>query len=176
MGIVYAEIKKKTKYISLTFLIKCFATIVELLIPLLLSYIIDDVIERENIWEIILYGSLMLIATFLAFMSNVVANRMSSKSSTQITKEVRRQLYYKVSYLSEKQVDDVTIPTLVSRLTTDTYNVHQVIGMIQRAGVRGPIMLVGGIFVTLAISPMLALILLVTLPFITGISILASKK
>ncbi len=176
MGIVYAEIKKKSKYIAWTFVIKCFATIVELIIPLLLSYIIDDVIERGNIWEIIFYGSLMLVATFFAFMSNVIANRMSSRSSTQITKEVRKQLYYKVSYLSEKQVDDVTIPTLVSRLTTDTYNVHQVIGMIQRAGVRGPIMLVGGIFVTLAISPMLALILLVTLPFITAVSIIASKK
>lgn len=176
MGIVYAEIKKKSKYIALTFVIKCFATIVELLIPLLLSYIIDDVIERENIWEIIFFGFLMLVATFFAFMSNVIANRMSSRSSTQITKEVRKQLYYKVSYLSEKQVDDVTIPTLVSRLTTDTYNVHQVIGMIQRAGVRGPIMLVGGIFVTLVISPMLTIILLVTLPFIAAISIIASKK
>ena len=176
MGIVYAEIKKKSKYIALTFVIKCFATIVELLIPLLLSYIIDDVIERENIWEIIFFGFLMLVATFFAFMSNVIANRMSSRSSTQITKEVRKQLYYKVSYLSEKQVDDVTIPTLVSRLTTDTYNVHQVIGMIQRAGVRGPIMLVGGIFVTLVISPMFTIILLVTLPFIAAISIIASKK
>lgn len=176
MGIVYAEIKKKSKYIALTFVIKCFATIVELLIPLLLSYIIDDIIERENIWEIIFFGFLMLVATFFAFMSNVIANRMSSRSSTQITKEVRKQLYYKVSYLSEKQVDDVTIPTLVSRLTTDTYNVHQVIGMIQRAGVRGPIMLVGGIFVTLVISPMLTIILLVTLPFIAAISIIASKK
>ena len=176
MGIVYAEIKKKSKYIALTFVIKCFATIVELLIPLLLSYIIDDVIERENIWEIIFFGFLMLVATFFAFMSNVIANRMSSRSSTQITKEVRKQLYYKVSYLSEIQVDDVTIPTLVSRLTTDTYNVHQVIGMIQRAGVRGPIMLVGGIFVTLVISPMLTIILLVTLPFIAAISIIASKK
>ena len=176
MGIVYAEIKKKSKYIALTFVIKCFATIVELLIPLLLSYIIDDVIERENIWEIIFFGFLMLVATFFAFMANVIANRMSSRSSTQITKEVRKQLYYKVSYLSEKQVDDVTIPTLVSRLTTDTYNVHQVIGMIQRAGVRGPIMLVGGIFVTLVISPMLTIILLVTLPFIAAISIIASKK
>ena len=176
MGIVYTEIKKKSKYITFTFIIKCFATIVELIIPLLLSYIIDDVIERENIWEIIFYGCLMLLATFLAFISNVIANRMSSRSSTEITKEVRKQLYYKVTYLSEKQVDDVTIPTLVSRLTTDTYNVHQVIGMIQRAGVRGPIMLVGGIFVTLVISPMLALILLIALPFITAVSIIASKK
>ena len=176
MGIVYTEIKKKSKYITFTFIIKCFATIVELIIPLLLSYIIDDVIERENIWEIIFYGCLMLLATFLAFISNVIANRMSSRSSTEITKEVRKQLYYKVTYLSEKQVDDVTIPTLVSRLTTDTYNVHQVIGMIQRAGVRGPIMLVGGIFVTLVISPMLTLILLIALPFITAVSIIASKK
>ena len=176
MNLVYSEIGKKKKYITVTLIIKTFATLTELFIPLLLTYLIDNIIPKENIVEIILYGCLMLFATILTFVGNVVANRMSSRSSTLITKEVRKQLFYKVQYLSSKQVDEVTIPTLVTRLTTDTYNVHQVIGMVQRAGVRAPILVVGGIIITLIISPILSLILVLLLPFIVFIALRTSKK
>ena len=176
MNLVYSEIGKKKKYITVTLIIKTFATLTELFIPLLLTYLIDNIIPKQNIVEIILYGCLMLFATILTFIGNVVANRMSSRSSTLITKEVRKQMFYKVQYLSSKQVDDVTIPTLVTRLTTDTYNVHQVIGMVQRAGVRAPILVVGGIIITLIISPILSLILVLLLPFIVFIALRTSKK
>ena len=176
MNLVYSEIGKKKKYITITLIIKTFATLTELFIPLLLTYLIDNIIPKENILEIVLYGCLMLFATILTFVGNVVANRMSSRSSTLITKEVRKQMFYKVQYLSSKQVDEVTIPTLVTRLTTDTYNVHQVIGMVQRAGVRAPILVVGGIIITLIISPILSLILVLLLPFIVFIALRTSKK
>lgn len=176
MNLVYSEIGKKKKYITITLIIKTFATLTELFIPLLLTYLIDNIIPKENILEIVLYGCLMLFATILTFVGNVAANRMSSRSSTLITKEVRKQMFYKVQYLSSKQVDEVTIPTLVTRLTTDTYNVHQVIGMVQRAGVRAPILVVGGIIITLIISPILSLILVLLLPFIVFIALRTSKK
>ena len=176
MNLVYSEIGKKKKYITVTLIIKTISTLTELFIPLLLTYLIDNIIPKENIVEIILYGVLMLIATILTFIGNVVANRMSSRSSTLITKEVRKKMFYKVQYLSSKQVDEVTIPTLVTRLTTDTYNVHQVIGMVQRAGVRAPILLIGGMIITLIISPILSLILLLLLPFIVIIALWTSKK
>lgn len=53
-----------------------------------------------------------------------------------VTEEVRRDLYQKATLLSCAQMDRITIPSVISRLTTDTYNLHRMIGMMQRLGVR----------------------------------------
>ena len=67
MNLVYSEIGKKKKYITVTLIIKTISTLTELFIPLLLTYLIDNIIPKEKIVEIILYGVLMLIATILTF-------------------------------------------------------------------------------------------------------------
>ena len=61
-------------------------------------------------------------------------------------------------------------------MTSDTYNVHQMIGMIQRMGVRAPILLVGGILITLTLDPVLTLVLVCTLPFLSILVFKVSKK
>ena len=70
----------------------------------------------------------------------------------------------------------MTIPSLISRLTTDTYHVNQTLGRIQRLGVRAPILLVGGIFVTMLLDIRLSLVLLATIPFLAAGVILISGK
>ena len=61
---------------------------------------------------------------------------------------------------------DIPIPSLESRITSDTYNVQKFIGMMQRMGVRAPILLIGGLAISFFMDPSLALIMLATLPFI----------
>lgn len=61
-------------------------------------------------------------------------------------------------------------------MTTDTYNIHQMIGMMQRLGVRAPILLLGGIFVTLTLEPVLSLVLLAVLPLIGLLVFAVSRK
>ena len=62
-------------------------------------------------------------------------------------------------------MDRITIPSVISRLTTDTYNLHRMIGMMQRLGVRAPILLLGGLIVTMSMEPRLGAVLLAMLPF-----------
>ena len=62
------------------------------------------------------------------------------------------------------------------RLTSDTYNIHQMIGMMQRLGVRAPILLLGGVLVTLTLEPVLTLVLLAVLPLIGFVIWRISKK
>ncbi|MCH5196550.1 MAG: ABC transporter ATP-binding protein, partial [Oscillospiraceae bacterium] len=64
----------------------------------------------------------------------------------------------------------------ISRMTSDTYVLHQTVGMIQRLGVRAPIMLVGGIIVTLTLDSALTLIMVITLPIVFGITFFVSRK
>lgn len=150
---------------GLGFIIKTIGTVIELLIPYILTYILEDVITRE-IKDIILWGSLMVICSGLACVLNVTANRMASKVSRHFAENMRKDLFIKTLRLSASQTDKFTIPSLESRITTDTYNVHNFINMIQRMGVRAPIMLAGGIGITLFMDAKLSLVMIALIPII----------
>ncbi len=158
------------------FVFKFSGTVVELLIPMILSYIIDDVVPTGNITLVYWWGGAMLLCAVMALVNNIVANRMASAVAREATRSIRHDLFAKISYLSSRQIDDFSIPSLESRLTTDTYNVNQVIGMMQRLGVRAPILLVGGIFVTMAMEPVLTLVMIAIMPFIGIVVWLVTRK
>ena len=79
-------------------------------------------------------------------------------------------------YLSGNQTDRIGIPSLISRLTADSYNVHSMIGRVQRIGVRAPIILMGGILITFTLEPVLTLVLIATLPLLSVLVYRVSKK
>ncbi|MBQ2849717.1 MAG: hypothetical protein IJE77_04475, partial [Thermoguttaceae bacterium] len=73
---------------------------------------------------------------------------------------LRRDLFYRTLTLDTAQTDTFTIPSLESRITTDTYHVHNFVMMIQRMGIRAPILLLGGVVITLLMDSTLALVML----------------
>lgn len=160
---------------ALGFCIKFFGTIMDLFLPWILAYIIDSVIPTGDKRMIYLYGLLMVVCAIGAFTMNVVANRMASAVSRDTTRTIRHDLFERIVHLSAAQTDEVTKPSLISRLTTDTYNINNMLGRVQRLGVRAPILTIGGILITLTLDPVLTLILVATLPFITYITIHISK-
>ncbi len=163
-------------YIAVTLSIKFIASIVELFIPLILATIIDDIVPTGDVRAIFLWGGMMALCAVTALVGNVVANRMAAKSSGSITEHIRHDLFYKISFLSARQLDRFTIPSAVSRLTTDTYNVNQMLARMQRLGVRGPILLVGGIIITMIMDAGLTMVLLLTLPVIAVLVYAVTKK
>ncbi|MGM9681833.1 MAG: ABC transporter ATP-binding protein [Eubacteriales bacterium] len=161
---------------GLGFLIKAVGTVMDLFLPWILSMIIDDIIPKKVIKEIVFWGVVMLICAEIAVTFNIIANRMASRVAGNCTKSIRHDLYAHISYLDAAQVDRLTISSLESRLTVDTYNVHQMVGMIQRLGVRAPLLLLGGITVTFLLDVHLTLVLLCTLPFIILSVTIITKK
>lgn len=155
------------------FIVKVTGTMAELVLPYILTHILENVISRENISQIVFYGIIMLVFSLIACVGNITANRMAARVTTCFSKEMRKDLFSKTLYLSPKDTDRLTIPSLESRITTDTYNVHNFVGMMQRMGVRAPILLIGGISLTLIMDKALALVMIATLPviFITVYSI-----
>ncbi|NLB80457.1 MAG: ABC transporter ATP-binding protein [Clostridiaceae bacterium] len=162
--------------ISIQFSIKFFGTITDLLLPWLLSYIIDDIAPTNNINNVYFFGGIMIACAAVALICNVTANRMAVSISCTIIEKIRHELFEKVCYLSNSQTDDITTPSLVSRLTSDTYNMHRMLDRIQRIGVRAPILLLGGIAVTLTLEPVLTLVLLGAMPLLTIIVVFISRK
>lgn len=158
------------------FLIKVLGTFMDLGLPWVLAYIIDEVIPLKEIKYILLWGVLMLLLSIGAREFNITANRMASRVAGDTVKRLRHDLFQKIEQLSGAQVDYFSIPSLVSRMTSDTYNIHQMVGMMQRLGVRAPIILVGGMILTFTLEPVLTLVLVGILPLLAITVYVVSKK
>lgn len=86
---------------SIGLFIKFTGTIMDLLLPWILAYIIDNVIPLKNMNRIILWGIVMIICSILAVILNIVANRMASKVARDSTESLRHDLFKKITYLTD---------------------------------------------------------------------------
>ncbi len=176
MRTVGRYIKPYLLRIALQMCVKISGTVIELFLPSMLSIILDEyapVGDRTGVWTM---GIAMIVCAFLAWLGNCCANRMSTNVSREITRKLRFDLFSKATALSAAQQDRVTDASLVSRLTSDTYNVHNMIDRMQRLGVRAPMLLIGGIIVSLTLEPVLTLVLIATLPLLGLVTYWSSKK
>ncbi len=162
--------------IALQMCVKISGTVIELFLPSMLSIILDEyapVGDRAGVWTM---GLGMIACAILAWLGNCCANRMATNVSREITRKIRFDLFSKVTALSAAQQDAVTDASLESRLTSDTYNVHNMIDRLQRLGVRAPMLLIGGIIVSLALEPVLTMVLIATLPLLALVTWWSSRK
>ena len=156
--------------------IKVAGSVVELALPFILSHILKNVVVTKNLKNILLWGAVMVLCSLTALFCNIVANRMAARVARNFSQNVRQDLFDRTMRLSAAQTDRFTIPSLESRITTDTYNLHHFVGMMQRMGVRAPILLVGGIIITLIMDSYLALAMIVILPILFCTVMFISKK
>ena len=157
-------------------IIKISGTVAELLLPVILSYILDNVIKTESVPRVLLFGGLMILCALIALVGNIVANRMAAYVSMLFARDMRRELFERTLYLSARQADAFTVASLESRITSDTYNVHNFILMIQRMGVRAPILLIGGMTISFIMDAYLSLVMLATFPLIFATVYLISRN
>lgn len=156
--------------------IKILGTFADLGLPRVLAYILDHVVPKDDIRLVFFWGGIMVLLAVAARSFNVIANCKAAKVAADVTQSVRHDMYKKINRLSGRQVDQLTVPSLISRMTSDSYNIHKIIGMLQRAGVRGPIILLGGVVITATMDPVLTLVLLVLIPLIALIVFGVSRK
>ena len=123
--------------------VKFTAAVLELVLPLLLAHVIDDLVPVRDLTAIWITGGAMALLAFGAAGCNITANRMAAKVSMEVTRNLRQDLYSRVQGLSCAQTDQYSISSLVSRLTNDTYNVHQMFDKVQRGGIRAPMLVLG---------------------------------
>ena len=173
---VFRYLRPYLSRITLQVFVKLSGTVTELLLPGFLSTILDTYAAGNDLPGVWKMGALMLLCAILAWAGNVTANRMATGISRDFIINMRRDLFAKISSLSASQRDRITEASLITRLTTDTYNVHNMVDRMQRLGIRAPIMLLGGILVSLTLDPVLTLVLVCTLPLLTLVVVISSKK
>lgn len=160
----------------LGFTIKVTATVSELFLPYILSHILKNVVSSGQISGILLWGCAMILCAAAGMLGNIIANRMAARVSASFSQHLRKDLFARTLRLSAAQTDHFTVPSLESRITTDTYHVHSFVGMMQRMGIRAPILLVGGIGITMVMDPFLSTVMLAMLPLIFAVVYFVSSR
>lgn len=160
----------------LALIIKFVGTLGDLVIPLILAKMIDDIAPQKDISLACYWGSLMLVAALITVILNVKANHMSSRISRDVGHNVRRDLYEKTMYLSATQIDKITVSSLETRMTSDIYNIQQVVATMLRMGVRAPIIFLGGVIVSFTLDVVLTCVMIAMMPIIAIIIVIISKR
>ena len=144
--------------------------VMEILIPLILAYLIDDGIKASNI-DVVYKSSiqLVIIAT-ISLISGVLASRFSAIASAGFAKNLRKDMYFKIQDYSFSNIDKFSSSSLVTRLTTDISYIQNAYMMIIRTALRSPFMLVCALVSVFSINKKISLIYLAIIPFL-GISL-----
>ena len=176
MKFLWKYLRKYARRIVGVMGIKLSGTVLELLIPYVMEHLIDHVVPTKQMLSVLLWGLAMIGLAVGVRVLNVNANRVAVRTAKETAWEVRRDLFHTALNLSGKQMDGVGLPSLISRMTSDSYNVQNFIRFVQTMGVRAPIMLVGGIAITLTMDVGLASILCVMAPIMIALVVFISMK
>ncbi len=156
--------------------IKAVSALTELAIPRMLAVIIDENVPNGDMRGVLISGALMLLFAILTFLFNVIGNKISAHVTGKISRDLRHELFLKTGELDTELADKLSLSSLISRLTSDSYNITNFLARIQRLGIKAPLMLVGGMIVTLTIDHRLALILAAILPLVCLTVYFVTKK
>lgn len=176
MRFIFSYLKKYRGMIVAAMTIKSIAALGELMLPYVLEHMVDDVVPRQSRALIFGWGTVMIALAVFVRQTNVKANRMSTKVAKESIYEIRRDLFWKSLGLSGNQVEEFGLPSLNSRMTSDSYNVQNFIRSFQAMGVRAPILLIGGIAITLTMDVGLASVLCILAPIMVGLVVWVSWK
>ena len=156
--------------------LKLAGTLVELLIPYIMEHLLDHVVREKQVLPVLLWGGAMILLACAVRFLNVTANRRAVRIARNNILKVRQDLFHAALNLSGGQTDRIGMPSIISRMTSDTYNVQSFMQSVQTLGIRAPIMLIGGIAVTLAMDAGLALILCIMAPIMIGLVVFISFR
>ena len=175
MKLIGQYIVKYKKLFITGLLLKLLATVLELLIPYVMEHIIDTVALSGDLRKVILWGAGMILLAIATWRISLKANNVAIRMSSRATYDIRQELFVHTIRLSGDQFDDFSLPSLTSRMTSDSYNVQNFLRGAQTMGIRAPIMLVGGIIITMTMDMGLSLILCVLAPIMIVIIVTISR-
>ena len=141
-------------------------TILEVLIPFMMSSIIDDGLNTGNMGYVYKTGALMLVMAMLSLACGILAGRYASKASTGVARNLRKAMYDNIQEFSFANIDKFSTAGLITRLTTDVTNVQNAYQMVIRMCVRSPLMMVFSMIMCIYLNPELSMIFPVALVFL----------
>lgn len=176
MKLIFQSMGKYKAAVFLAIFIKLTGTMAELTLPYILEYMIDHVVPAGELKSVLLWGVLMFAAAIFCRQFNVMANRRAIDNAHKVSFDVRQALFKKTANLSGERFDSFGLPSLISRMASDSYNVQSAVQQLQSLCVRAPMMLFGGVVMTLMMDLHLAMILILMLPVLIFVVIFVSAR
>ncbi|WBY63870.1 ABC transporter ATP-binding protein [Thermocaproicibacter melissae] len=140
----------------------------EILIPTLMSYLIDYGISKKDMSSIIRFGLALVAAAISSLVVGVLAGTSAAKASSGFAKNLRHDMFHNVQNFSFSNIDRFSTGSIITRLTTDVTNLQMAFQMLNRLGIRAPIMIIFALIFAFRISARMSLIFLVIMPILFG--------
>lgn len=160
------------KYKKETFMSMIFAALevlLEIIVPFLQSYLIDNGIYAENKNVLYKSGTVMIICVIVALIFGIIAGKAASVAASGLSLNVRRKMYYNIQDFSFGNIDKFSASSLVTRLTTDVTNVQNAYMMLIRSAIRAPLMIIFALIMAFTINTRLAFLYLIMIPILGGL-------
>lgn len=145
----------------LAFMAKVAEAVLELLVPIVMASLINLGINQGNPSVIIRKGILLAVIPFLGYLTALICQYLASKVAQDIGTEVRLEMFKTLNRMDRKQLDQITVSSVVVRIQNDTQNLQLAIALMIRLGSRVPVLLIGSIVMAFYVSPTLAPIFIV---------------
>ena len=143
--------------------------IMDVLLPTIMAFIIDQGIEKGDMNAIIRYGLLTFLVAAIALVLGVLAGKYAAEASTGFAGNLRDAMYENIQHYSFSNIDKFSTAGLVTRMTTDVTNVQNAFQMILRMCVRAPVHLVFAMFMAVVIGGPLSLVFVVAVAFLVAV-------
>lgn len=165
--LVYLKNYKKESFFAPLF--KMLEAIFELIVPLVVSSVIDNGILRNDYRKVLYDVGIMVVLAVVGMSVSVTAQYFAAKAAAGFGRELRSDLFKKIQSLSFSELDSAGTSTLVTIMTNDTAQVQNGVNMVLRLFLRSPFIVFGALVMAFTIDVQCALIFLVTIPILTVI-------
>lgn len=164
------------KYAILTPIVMLGEVAMEVLIPLVMAFMVDNGINGNDTAYTVKMGLLMVLMAFFSLACGSLGGKFAAQAGMGFAKNVRKKLFDKVQDFSFANVDKFSTASLVTRLTTDVTNVQNTFMMIIRMAVRSPFMFIFALIMAISINAKLASVFLIAIPvLVVGMALIISK-
>ena len=156
-------------------LFKLLEAVFELLVPMVIAGIVDQSIPQKDQGHLWMQIGLLFVFAVIGVLVALVAQFYSAKAAVGFTKELTNDLYRHILSLPKESRDRLTTSSLVTRLTSDTYQIQTGINQFLRLFLRAPIIVFGAIFMAYRLSPELTLWFLIMVAILTFVIVVLSR-
>ena len=170
------SIREFKKPAILTPLLVTVEVILECIIPFTIANLVNEMQAGCGMDVIVRYGVQLIVMAVLSLVFGVAAGNTCATASTGFARNLRQDMFYRIQDYSFENIDKFSVSSLVTRMTTDIFNVQMSFMMIIRVAIRGPLMLIFSFIMGFVMGGRLALIFLVTIPLLTFGLIMVIRK
>lgn len=171
--LIYLKNYKKESFFAPLF--KMMEAIFELVVPLVVSSVIDNGILKNDYRKVLTDVGIMVLLAVVGMSVSVTAQYFAAKAASGFGRELRSDLFKKIQSLSFSELDSAGTSTLVTIMTNDTAQVQNGVNMVLRLFLRSPFIVFGALIMAFTIDVKCALVFLITIPILTAVIVAIMK-